>query len=53
MADFGTTKAEQEKSMMAAREDTAKVIWLADAVFHHYAETEGEGLELGEPEPLI
>lgn len=52
MADFGTTEAEQKKSIVAVRESAAKVIWLADAVFHHYAETEGGGLELGEPEPL-
>lgn len=52
MADFGTTEAQQKKSIVAVRESAAKVIWLADAVFHHYAETEGGGLELGEPEPL-
>jgi hypothetical protein len=52
MAAFGTATAEQKKSIRAVRENAAKVIWLADAVFHHYAETEGGGLELGEPEPL-
>jgi hypothetical protein len=52
MADFGTTKAEQKKSIVAVRENAAKVIWLADAVFHHYTETEGGGLQLGEPKPL-
>ncbi len=50
-ADFGTTKTEQEMSMAAVRESAGKAIWLADVVFHHYTETEREGLELGEPEP--
>lgn len=49
MADFGTTEAEQRKSIVAVRESAAMVIWLADAVFHHYGETAGGGLELGEP----
>ena len=52
MADFGDTEAEQEKSMEAVRDESAKAIWLADALFHHYAETTGGGLALGEPEPL-
>lgn len=52
MADFGTTMAEQKKSIVAVRENAAKVVWLTDAVFRHYTETEGGGLELGEPEPL-
>jgi hypothetical protein len=52
MADFGDTDAERDKSIEAVRDESRKVIWLADAVFHHYAETEGGGLELGEPEPL-
>jgi hypothetical protein len=52
MANFGDTDAERDKSIEAVRDQSLRVICLADAVFHHYAETEGGGLELGEPEPL-
>jgi len=52
MVDFGDTDAERDKSIEAVRDQSARVILLADAVFHHYGETAGGGLELGEPEPL-
>ncbi len=53
MADFGDTEPEQKKSIEAVRDESVKVIWLADSVFHHYTETMAGGLELGEPEPLV
>lgn len=53
MRDFGDTEAERDKSIEALKDESVKVIWLADTVFHHYTETMAGGLELGEPEPLV